>query len=115
MASNMHPLQLEESIHLDISEFFTQAQLNMCCQNPVPSHIAFIPDGNRRWARKNKVGISQGHRAGADNLIKIVKAAKALGVRTVTFYALSTENWSRDALELRAFIWLLESYLTNEC
>lgn len=115
MTSNMQLQQLdEEKTHLK-SEFFTQTELRACCKNSVPSHVAFIPDGNRRWAKKNQMTISQGHRAGADNLIKMVKASKELGIRTVTFYTLSTENWSRDALELRAFLWLLESYLSDEC
>lgn len=82
--------------------------------NCIPAHIAIIPDGNRRWAKENKLSSTQGHRAGADNLIKIVKAAKELGVKVVTFYSFSTENWSRDLFEVRSILWILESYLVEQ-
>ncbi len=59
--------------------------------NP-PNHIAIIMDGNRRWARARGLPDTKGHEAGADNLEKVVEAASKLGVKTVTVYALSTEN-----------------------
>lgn len=58
----------------------------------IPQHIAFIMDGNRRWARKRGLPDIKGHEAGADALEEIVEAAGKLGVKTVTVYALSTEN-----------------------
>lgn len=101
--------------HVDEVEIYTPSQLAALDPQRIPFHLAFIPDGNRRWAKKNNASASQGHRAGADNLISTVKAAKALGVKVVTFYSLSTENWSRDTLELRALLWLLEVYLSEQC
>jgi undecaprenyl diphosphate synthase len=58
----------------------------------IPSHIAIIMDGNRRWARARGLPDFKGHEAGADNLETIVEAAEKLGVKTITVYALSTEN-----------------------
>lgn len=60
--------------------------------NNVPSHIAIIMDGNRRWAKSRNLADLKGHEAGADTLEKIVDEAEKLGVKTVTVYALSTEN-----------------------
>lgn len=58
----------------------------------IPSHIAIIMDGNRRWARQNDLPEGKGHEAGTDALEKIVEAAAKMGVKTITVYALSTEN-----------------------
>lgn len=58
----------------------------------IPSHIAIIMDGNRRWARARNLPDAEGHEAGAEALEKIVDAAEHLGIKTVTVYALSTEN-----------------------
>lgn len=80
----------------------------------VPQHIAIIPDGNRRWAKKNHLSISAGHSAGADLIIKITQAAQELGVKVVTCYGFSTENWARSTFEVSALFWLLESYLTAQ-
>ena len=61
-------------------------------EDSIPSHIAMIMDGNRRWARKRGMPDIKGHEAGSKALEKIVEAAEKLGVKTVTVYALSTEN-----------------------
>lgn len=58
----------------------------------IPSHIAIVMDGNRRWARANKLADIKGHEKGSEALEEIVNAAEALGVKTITVYALSTEN-----------------------
>ncbi len=58
----------------------------------IPSHIAIIMDGNRRWARKRDLPDIKGHEAGTEALEKVVEAAKNMGVKTITVYALSTEN-----------------------
>lgn len=60
--------------------------------NHIPSHIAIIMDGNRRWARGKGLPDIKGHEAGSDTLEKVVEEAEKLGVRTITMYALSTEN-----------------------
>lgn len=58
----------------------------------IPSHIAIIMDGNRRWARAHNLSEIKGHEAGAETLEKLVDAAEKLGIKTITVYALSTEN-----------------------
>ncbi len=63
----------------------------------VPQHIAIIMDGNRRWARQHHLPVTQGHRAGAENLERIVTHCQKIGVKHLTVYALSTENWRKRA------------------
>lgn len=94
---------------------YTHEQLHALDKTHIPRHVAFVPDGNRRWARKKLMSVLQGHRQGADTLMDIVKAAKEIGVKTLTFYTFSTENWSRPATEIRAFFQLLKSYLKEQC
>lgn len=75
------------------------------------THIAFIMDGNRRWAKKKGLPIAAGHKKGAETLIEIAKAAKKLGVKYMTVYAFSTENWQREKNEVDALMKLLRYYL----
>ncbi len=63
----------------------------------IPSHIAIIMDGNRRWAKKRGLTATQGHEAGIKNLTKIVDHCEKLGIKTLTIYILSTENWKKRA------------------
>ena len=63
----------------------------------LPSHIAIIMDGNRRWARKRGLTATEGHEAGIKNLTKIVDHCEKLGIKTLTIYTLSTENWKKRA------------------
>lgn len=69
----------------------------MSNSNNIPSHIAIVMDGNRRWARSHNMPDMKGHEKGADKLEEIVEAAEKLGVKTVTVYALSTENLKERA------------------
>ena len=77
----------------------------------IPEHIAIIVDGNRRWARKNFLNIKSGHKAGADNLEKILDEADKLKIKYLTVYAFSTENWKRDEKEVNDLMDLLDDYL----
>lgn len=67
--------------------------------NNIPQHIGIIMDGNRRWAAKRGLPPTQGHEAGVKALVKIVEHCLDLGVKTLTVYALSTENWRKRARE----------------
>ena len=67
--------------------------------NNMPQHIAIIMDGNRRWAREQKINISDGHKKGADTLEKIAKYCNKIGIKFLTVYAFSTENWKRSKEE----------------
>lgn len=79
-----------------------------------PHHIAIIPDGNRRWAERQHASIKEGHTEGGDNVTEIVKACKELGVKIITIYTFSTENWSRSEEEVQALMWLLDIYLVEQ-
>ncbi|MCL2176468.1 MAG: isoprenyl transferase [Firmicutes bacterium] len=80
----------------------------------VPKHIAFIMDGNGRWAKKRRMARTYGHQAGVNNLAKIVEECKNLGVKYVTIYAFSTENWKRPKDEIDTLFDLFrEHFKTN--
>lgn len=79
--------------------------------NNLPKHIAIIMDGNGRWAKKRGLSRSAGHRAGAKTLEKITRYAGNLGIRHLTVYAFSTENWKRPKDEVDALMVLLGEYL----
>lgn len=74
-------------------------------------HIAFIMDGNGRWATGRNQLREMGHRAGAENLKKIVRLCGDIGIHAVTVYAFSTENWKRPALEVNAIMQLLDKFI----
>ena len=76
-------------------------------------HIAFIMDGNRRWAKKRGLPVAMGHKKGAEILIDTAKAVKNLGVKYMTVYAFSTENWQREKSEVDGLMNLLRNYLDN--
>ena len=75
------------------------------------THIAFIMDGNRRWAQKKGLPVASGHKKGAETLIDIAKAAKKFGIKYMTVYAFSTENWQREKHEVDELMKLLRYYL----
>lgn len=75
------------------------------------SHIAFIMDGNGRWAKARSLPRKAGHKQGAIAFEKVVKECSRLGIKTMTVYAFSTENWRRPKEEVDAIMQLLESYI----
>ena len=77
----------------------------------LPKHIAIIMDGNRRWAKEKGLDYRLGHKEGAETLRKIAKYANKLGVKYLTVYAFSTENWKRTKEEVGALMILLQKYL----
>jgi len=79
-----------------------------------PVHLAIILDGNGRWALRRGMGRSQGHRAGARAVRAVVEKAPSLGVRWLTLYAFSSDNWQRPAGEVETLLQLLEQYLEQE-
>jgi len=80
----------------------------------VPRHLAIIMDGNNRWARREGYPGVAGHRAGAEVVRDIVTACEARGIRYLTLFAFSSENWGRPRAEVRALLALLSRYLRNE-
>lgn len=77
----------------------------------IPKHVAIILDGNGRWAKSKGMPRTYGHTIGAKNVEPICKAAHNLGIKYITFYAFSTENWKRPDTEVSALMDLLESYM----
>jgi len=80
---------------------------------PLPCHVAIIMDGNGRWAKKRFLPRSAGHSAGAQTLKKLCRYANKIGIKYMTVYAFSTENWSRSDEEVSALMSLLLQYLKN--
>ncbi len=80
----------------------------------IPKHIGIIMDGNGRWAKKRKLPRTMGHRAGVETIRKIIKECDRLGVKYLTLYAFSTENWKRPKDEVSTLMNLLVEYLKNE-
>lgn len=76
-----------------------------------PKHVAIIMDGNRRWAAKRGLPIIAGHWEGAKNLISIVEEAAQIGIKVLTVYSFSTENWSRPSEEVEGLMRVFETYL----
>lgn len=80
----------------------------------VPRHLAIIMDGNNRWARREGYPGVAGHRAGAEVVREIISACESRGIRYLTLFAFSSENWGRPRAEVRALLALLSRYLRNE-
>ena len=80
----------------------------------VPVHIAIIMDGNGRWAAERGLSRTDGHRAGTENIRRILRAFATRGVRHLTLYAFSTENWERPAEEVNALIEILQEMIRSE-
>ena len=82
-------------------------------QENLPKHIAIIMDGNRRWAKNKGLPVSFGHKEGAKTLEKIVRYAKSIGIKYITVYAFSTENWKRSQEEVSTLMNLMLNYLES--
>ncbi|NIS83412.1 MAG: di-trans,poly-cis-decaprenylcistransferase [Anaerolineales bacterium] len=80
----------------------------------LPTHVAIIMDGNGRWARLRGLPRLAGHRAGVENLRRIIRATVKSGIRHLTLYAFSTENWNRPAEEVQGLLALIERSLKRE-
>lgn len=79
----------------------------------LPQHVAFIMDGNGRWAKKRGLERSEGHREGAKTFRKIGEYCADVGIKYMTFYAFSTENWNRPKSEVMALMKLFKEYLNE--
>ena len=77
----------------------------------MPTHIAIIMDGNRRWAKAKGMPTALGHKQGAETLEKIVRHANKIGLKYLTVYAFSTENWKRAEDEVKSLMILFQAYI----
>lgn len=80
----------------------------------VPTHVAIIMDGNGRWAKERGLPRLAGHRAGVENLRRVLEASAEFGIKYLTIYAFSTENWERPAAEVRGLLNILEEVIDRE-
>lgn len=93
---------------------YSEKELALVDLARVPSHIAIVMDGNRRWAESRSLPAFAGHWKGADALTQITRAASHLGVKVLTVYAFSTENWCRSQDEIDSLMHLFEVYLQQQ-
>ena len=80
----------------------------------LPRHVAIIMDGNGRWAKKHRLGISTGHRQGTETLREIIRHTSDLGIEALSIYAFSTENWNRSREEVAALMQLILDFFASE-
>jgi undecaprenyl diphosphate synthase len=80
----------------------------------IPTHLAIIMDGNGRWAQQRMLRRIVGHQRGAETVKMVVEQANLLGIKYLTLFAFSSENWSRPAIEVRALMTLLKKYIRQE-
>ncbi len=80
----------------------------------LPRHVAIIMDGNGRWAKRRGLPRIEGHRRGADTVREIVRSSREIGLKALTLYAFSSQNWSRPMAEVHTLMELLRDYLVNE-
>jgi undecaprenyl diphosphate synthase len=80
----------------------------------LPRHLAIIPDGNGRWAEARGLSRAEGHRRGCEVVQEVVRACHEIGLRVLTLYAFSTENWDRPKEEVQALMGLLDRYMESE-
>ncbi|MER3544369.1 MAG: isoprenyl transferase [Chloroflexota bacterium] len=80
----------------------------------IPTHVAIIMDGNGRWARERGLPRLAGHRAGTENLRRVIRACVEFGIKILTIYAFSTENWGRPEAEVRGLLSILEQVIDSE-
>jgi undecaprenyl diphosphate synthase len=81
---------------------------------PLPRHVAIIMDGNGRWAQGRGLSRLAGHREGAESVRAVVRTARKLGLKALTLYAFSTENWGRPKGEVAGLMELLKRFLKGE-
>ncbi len=99
---------------METGKFFHAEDLEQLDPLHTPKHIAIIPDGNRRWAKKYFFNLQLGHQEGADTLMEIVEAAQELKIKVITFYSFSTENWNRPFHEVMMLMTLFTNYLDQQ-
>ncbi len=83
-------------------------------EQKIPNHVAIIADGNRRWAKERNLPAFEGHRRGFENIKVLSKKAKALGIKVITFWVFSTENWKRATDEVGYLMNLAERVIDSQ-
>jgi undecaprenyl diphosphate synthase len=89
-------------------------ELDKAALTKIPTHVAIIMDGNGRWAAKRSLPRNEGHRAGVENMRRVLEGAVEFGVKVMTLYAFSTENWGRPEDEVRGLLGIFEEVIARE-
>lgn len=97
-----------------IKDIYSEADLRLIRSDKLPRHVAIIMDGNRRWAKQHALSCILGHSKGAEVVTKIVRAASKIGIKALTVFSFSTENWTRSSYEIHALMELIKTYLQDE-
>ncbi|MBI3236949.1 MAG: di-trans,poly-cis-decaprenylcistransferase [Chlamydiales bacterium] len=105
---------MEEKSSAARESIYSESDLAQIDLSRVPSHVAIIMDGNRRWAVLRGLPPMMGHWKGAETLTDIVRAASDLGIKVLTVFAFSTENWGRSKKEVEALLFLFHRYLIKQ-
>ena len=92
----------------------TPTQLSQQAQAAIPTHVAVIMDGNGRWAKQRGLPRVEGHRNGVESVRTIVRSAGEVGIKYLTLYAFSVENWNRPKDEVDTLMKFLARFLKNE-
>src|SRR5258708_19612127 len=92
----------------------SSAHLSAEAKTSLPRHVAIIMDGNGRWARQSHLPRIEGHRAGAESARIVIRTAGELGIKYLTLYAFSVENWNRPKDEVDALMKYLLHYLNSD-
>src|SRR3990172_7744328 len=104
----------DEEENLDLGSLSYQELLELIDRERMPRHIAIIMDGNGRWARNRGFLRLAGHREGIKSVRDIVTCCREIGVKVLTIYAFSAENWKRPELEVNTLMMFLEEFLRKE-
>ena len=88
--------------------------MNTAAPDAVPRHVAIIMDGNGRWAQQRGFSRLRGHREGVESVRAVVRACRATGIKYLTLYAFSTENWTRPASEINGLMRILTTFLRKQ-
>ena len=101
----------------DMKSIFSPEELARLNPLTIPNHVAIIMDGNRRWAKQQGLPSMMGHWEGPEVLTEVVRAASEIGIKTLTVYSFSTENWARSDQEVETLMNIFELYLlrNQEC
>lgn len=89
-------------------------ELDTSVLTKIPVHVAIIMDGNGRWAQQRGLPRTEGHRAGVENMRRVLEGAVEFGIKVMTVYAFSTENWGRPEEEVRGLLKIFEEVITRE-
>src|SRR5216110_3729535 len=92
----------------------SQPHLSAQAKSSLPTHVAIIMDGNGRWAKQRSLPRIEGHRHGAESVRAVVRTAGEIGIKYLTLYAFSVENWNRPKDEVDTLMKYLERYLRSE-